>query len=177
VTVLGPVRRCTCAAIALASAGLLFHGSLSAALVTRGDEALGNGDVTTALRSYRKALTLDPGSTLAADRLAFQLTLVHHPAAAAAAIDVASSALRAHPRAGALFADRGFGELQLHAWRDASVDFARAAALGHDPRYAYLAARLALRFGDRPQARLALHQALRDDPAFAPATHLLHGLR
>lgn len=175
-TVLGLPRRCACAAVALMTAGLLFHGSLAEAVVTRGDDALRNGDVATAVRSYRKALALDPGSTLAADRLAFQLALLHHPDAAASAIAVASSALRAHPHTAALVADRGFGELVLHAWQPASVDFADAAALARDPRYAYLTARLALRSGDRARARRSLRQALRDDPAFAPAASLLRRL-
>lgn len=148
---LGPARRCACAAIALATAGVLFHGSLAAAVVTRGDDALRSGDVATALRSYRKALVLDPGSTLAADRLAFQLALAHRPAAAAAAVAVASTALVLHPQEAALLADRAFGELQLHAWRHASADFARAGALTRDPRYISLAARLAVRPGERPQ--------------------------
>ncbi len=152
-TALGPVRRCACALVALTVSALLFRGSLSAAVVTRGDDALRGGDVATAVRSYRKALALDPASALAADRLAFQLALVHRPAQAAAAVSVASAALARHPLEPALFADRGFGELQLHAWQNARADFARAGILAHDARYHYLAARLALRIGDRPGAR------------------------
>jgi tetratricopeptide (TPR) repeat protein len=175
--VLGPVRRCACAVTALAAAALLFHGSLAAAVVTRGDDALRNGDITTAVRSYRKALALDPRSALAADRLAFELALFHRPDAAAAAVAVASAVLRQHPDEAGLYADRGFGELQLHAWRDARADFARAGALASDARYDYLAARLALRLGDRAGAHMAAAQAVRADATFAPAAILLRSLR
>lgn len=176
-TALAPVRRASCAAISIAIAALLFHGPLAASVVTRGDDALRGGDLATALRSYRKALMLDPSSAIAADRLAFHLALVHSPVAAASAIAIASDALRLHPRDSSLLADRGFGELQLRAWRAARADFTRAGSLGNDARYDYLAARLALRLADLAGARSAAARAEHDDPAFVPARSLLASLR
>jgi len=136
---LGPARRVVCAALALVAAAILFRGPLATAVVTRGDEALRAGDGATALRSYRKALALDPGSTLAADRLAFELALVHRRSAAAEAITVATAALQRHPSDPALLTDRAFAELQLHDARAARADFARAGVLARDSRYTALA--------------------------------------
>lgn len=169
----GPLRRCACAALAIGIAALLFHGSLAAAVVTRGDDALRSGDVATALRSYRKALRLDSGSVVAADRLAFHLALTHEARAAAVAAAIASDALRAHPSEPSLLADRAFAELVLRDWPRARADFARAGTLARDARYDYLAARLALRLGDRRGARTAADAAVQADPSFAPARWLL----
>jgi tetratricopeptide (TPR) repeat protein len=138
-------RRFACAGLALGVAALLFRVPLAAAVVTRGDDALRNGDRATALRSYRKALILDPGSAVAADRLAFELALRHRRVDAIAAIDLAGSALRHHPDDPALLADRGFAELEVSLWSAARDDFRRLQALTGDPRYARLAARIARR--------------------------------
>jgi hypothetical protein len=51
----------------------------------------------------------------------------------------------------------------------AALDFARAGTIGHDTRYASFAARLARKTGDRDLAMHEAREALRDDPAFAPA--------
>ena len=137
-------RRFACAALALGTAALLFRGQLAAAVITRGDDALRNGDVATALRNYRKALVLDPASAVAADRLAFELALRHRRADAQAAVELAGRGLRQHPDDPALLADRGFAELELGRWREAGFDLRRAGALTQDPRYAHAAARIAL---------------------------------
>ena len=142
-------RPLLCAAVALGAGLLLLRAPLAEALVTRGDDALRNGDGATALRSYRKALTLDPDSIVAADRLAFQLALRHRPADAEAAIHVAAVALARHPGAVPLLADRAFAELQLKRWGAARADFTAAGSAGADPRFANLALRIALRHGLR----------------------------
>ena len=136
------MRRLRCAALALTAVTILFRGPLAAAVVTRGDEALRTGDAATAIRSYRKALAIDPGSAVAADRLAFQLALAHRPEPAAAAIAIATTALRHHPADPALLIDRAFGELQLRRREAARADFAHAGTLAGDARYRALAARL-----------------------------------
>lgn len=142
-------RRFVCAALSLGVAALLFRGPLAAAVVTRGDDALRNGDAATALRSYRKALAIDPGSAVAADRLAFELALHHRRADAEAAVALAGRALDRHPADAALLADRAFAELVLSRWAAARDDFRRAGALARDPRYADAAARIALRLRAR----------------------------
>lgn len=176
-TSLSRARRCTLAGAALSIACALFHGQLAAAVVTRGDDALRAGDSTTALRLYARAMQLDAGSAVAADRLAFYLALSHQRAGARAAIAVASRALTAGLDEPALYADRAFAELQLHAWRDAERDFARAGSLAHDPRYEHFAARMALQVADRGAARGYTRLALADDPSFAPARAMLRALR
>ena len=176
-TTLLPARRLTLAACALTLAFALFHGQLAAAVITRGDDALRAGDAASALRFYARATLLDPRSSVAADRLAFYLALNRRDAGAREAVAVVTRALRAGLEDPALLADRGFAELQLHAWRDAERDFARAGVLAHDARYEHFAARMALHRADRPAARGYARTALADDPAFAPARALLRALR
>lgn len=167
------VRRLAVAGTALAAAFGLFHGQLAAAVVTRGDDALRSGDLDTAIRFYDRASRLDPRSTVAADRLAFRLALQHDPANARAAVAIATRGLAASAGEPALFADRAFAELQLHAWREAERDFDRAGTLAHDARYEHFAGRMALRSGDRAAAKRYARRALADDPGFAPARALL----
>ena len=170
-------RRCALAGTALTLAFALFHAQLAAAVVTRGDDALRAGDSATALRLYARAMQLDATSSVAADRLAFYLALSHQRAGARQAIALASQALAAGPGDAALYADRAFAEVQLHAWRDAERDFARAGRLAHDPRYEHFAARMALHAADRGAARGYARLALADDPSFAPARAMLRALR
>jgi tetratricopeptide (TPR) repeat protein len=144
VTALPLRRRIVCSVVALGAATLVLRGPLAEAVVTRGDDAIRIGDVSTALRSYRKALTLDPDSIVAADRLSFQLALRHRPTDAEAAVRVATDALRRHPGTVALLADRGFAQLQLKHWTAARADFTSAGAMATDLRYTRLAARIAL---------------------------------
>jgi tetratricopeptide (TPR) repeat protein len=169
-------RRLTLAVGALATAFFLFHGQLATAVVTRGDDALRTGDVDTAIRLYFRATQLDAGSSVAADRLAFHLALLHDRSSAHVAVNIATRALRERPLEPALFADRAFAELQLRAWRGAERDFDRAGRLARDARYEHFAARMALRSGDRAAARRYARLALADDPAFAPARALLRSL-
>jgi tetratricopeptide (TPR) repeat protein len=168
-TVISLGRRASIAVVALVLAAGLFRGQLATALVTRGDDALRNGDRTASLRYYHRALAIDAHSSQAADRLAFALALRHSPGDAQAAIDVASTALARVPGDAALLADRGLAEQRLRHWRDAERDFGRAGIAGRDARYDHLAGRIALRLGDRDDARRFFSVALRHDPAFDPA--------
>jgi tetratricopeptide (TPR) repeat protein len=170
-------RRLAVSSIALAAAFALFHAQLAEAVVTRGDDALRSGDIAGATRLYARALHLDPASAIAADRLAFNLSMHHDRAHALEAIDVITQVLRRGAKDPALFADRAFAEMQLRSWRDAERDFALAGQLARDARYAHFAARMALHVKDR---RAALHHAqvaLADDAAFAPARALVRALR
>jgi tetratricopeptide (TPR) repeat protein len=176
-TPLSPTRRLGLAAAALAVAFVLFHGQLAAAVVTRGDDALRAGDAGTAIRLYERAAQLDPGSIVAADRLAFHLALRHDRPGAQRAIAVATRTLAVGHADPALFADRAFAELSLRRWRDAERDFARAGALAHDARFDHFAGRMALRSADRVAARRYALLALADDPGFTPARVLLRTLR
>jgi tetratricopeptide (TPR) repeat protein len=170
------VRRLLLAGLTLALAFVLFHGQLAAAVVTRGDDALRGGDLSTALRLYSRAVALDPHSPVAADRLAFHLALRHDRQNARAAVAVASRALSINASEPGLFVDRAFAEVQLRDWHASERDFDRAGALAHDPRYEHFAGRMALRSGDRLAAKRYARRALVDDPAFAPARAMLRSL-
>jgi tetratricopeptide (TPR) repeat protein len=176
VTPIPRARRLACAIVAIAAADVLFHAQLADALVTRGDDAFRNGDVAGALRAYDRATRIDPRSEIAADRLAFFLTLRHDRDSAARAVAIASVALAARPDDAALAADRGFAEMQLRRWNDAERDFAAAGLRGRDARYDHLAARMALRRGDRGAARAYAARAIAADPAFRPAYALLRSI-
>jgi tetratricopeptide (TPR) repeat protein len=169
-------RRAIVAGCALTAAFVLFHGQIATAVVTRADDALRSGDTDTAIRLYDRAAHLDPHSTVAADRLAFHLALRHDRANALASLAITSHALAAGAPEPALYADRAFAELQLHAWREAERDFDRAGRLAHDARYEHFAARMALRAGNAAAARRYARLALADDPGFAPARALLRTL-
>jgi tetratricopeptide (TPR) repeat protein len=175
VTVIPRARRLVCAALALASAALLFRGPLADALVTRGDDLLRAGDTAAALRVYARAVAVDPRASVAADRLAFFLALRHDRADALRAITVANAALQ-QTAAPELFADRAFAEMQLQRWRSAAHDFGTAGLLARDARYDHLAGRMALRTGDRVAARAYANQAVATDPGFAPARALQRAL-
>ena len=168
-------RRLLVSGAALGAAFALFHGQLAVAVVTSGDDALRRGDVESAVRLYGRAARLDPGSSVAADRLAFNLALRHDRTSARLAIAVATQALGSVPDP-ALLADRAFAEVQLRRWHDAQLDFSRAGLLAHDARFDHFAARMALRFGDHAAARRYALRALHDDPAFAPARALLRAV-
>ena len=170
-------RRLLVCAISLAASCALFHGQLAAAVVTRGDDALRAGDLEAATRLYERAIRLDPASGIAADRLAFNLSMRHDREHAMRAVAIVTDVLRRGNLDAALLADRAFAELQLHEWRLAEHDFARAGSIAHDARYEHFAARMALHAEDRRAAIAYAWRALAVDPAFTPARALIRALR
>ncbi len=170
-------RRCAIALVALLIAGYAFRGQLAGSLVSRGDDALRNGDPVASVRYYARALAVDAASVRAADRLAFALDLSRVPGAAATAVAVAGAALRYAPDDPTLLADRGLAEERLALWAAAERDLSRAGSVGRDARYDHLAARVALRNGRPEDARRLFRRALVADPAFAPARAALAHLR
>jgi tetratricopeptide (TPR) repeat protein len=166
---LSRARRFALAGSSLLVAAIVFRGPLSEALITRGDDQLRFGDRNTAIRYYERALRIAPGNGTAADRLAFTMALQHDRRSLEAALRVSTAALAYDPSNLALRADRGFAEMRLGQSHAAALDFATAGVLGHDARYASFAARLARKSGDRALAIHETEEALRDDPAFAPA--------
>ncbi|MDB5042142.1 MAG: hypothetical protein JWN27_2868 [Candidatus Eremiobacteraeota bacterium] len=174
-TTLGRGRRCVLAAVSLLFAAALFRAHVAAALVTRGDDLLRDGNVDGAVRSYARARWLDAGSAVAADRLAFYLVLRGRDGDAVRAYAVAGDALLFSPRDPQLLADRGFAAERLGRWRSAESSFAAAAAAARDPRYFHLAARMAERAHDAFAFRRDLRDALAFDPSYALARAALRG--
>ena len=172
-TLPAPLRRFVVASFAVACAAVLFRPNLASALVTRGDDVLRAGDVDGAVRYYGRAALLDASSAVAADRLAFFLLVRRHSGDAARAQAIADAALRLIPADPGLLADRAFAARRLGRRAAAERDFAAAAHAARDPRYAHLAARIALERGDRAGARAYLRSALTLDARYAPARVLL----
>jgi len=168
-TTLSRLRRFALAGSSLLVAAVVFRGPLAEALITRGDDQLRFGDRSEAIRYYERALGVAPRNETAADRLAFTMAMQHDRRSLERALRVSSAALVYDPSNLALLADRGFAEMRLGRSHAAAVDFAAAATLGHDTRYASFAARLARTSGDRALALRETREAVNDDPRFAPA--------
>lgn len=167
------IRRFALALTGAAAAAVLFRADVAAALVTRGDDVLRTGDARAAVCYYQRAAAIDRSSTVAADRLAFTLLMRRAHGDAQAAFAAADAALRVQPDDPALLADRAFAGLRLSRWRSAERDFAAAARVARDPRYAHLAARMAERAHDPRAMRAHLLAAVALDRAYAPARVLL----
>jgi len=173
---ISPLRRFAIATAGIACAAVLFRGNVASALVTRGDDQFRAGDASGAVRSYERAARFDPRSVTAADRLCFALLMRRAPGDAVAAYAASDRALRTAPGDATLLADRAQAALRLRRWRFAQRDFAAAASIARDPRYAHFAARMAARAGDRRAERAQLEAALVLDRSYAPARLLLERL-
>jgi len=170
---IGTARRFAIGLVSLACAAALFHANVASALVTRGDDQLRAGDVAGAVRAYARAARLDGASAVGADRLAFALLMRRHGGDAARAFEVADAALHVVPQDPKLLADRALAAVRLGRVRAAERDFALAAAVARDPRFAHFAARMAQRRHDRAAERAHLRTALAIDRNYAPARTLL----
>jgi tetratricopeptide (TPR) repeat protein len=162
-------RRLAIALTSLALSALFFHGQVATALVTRGDEFLQRGRIERASLYYSRALILDTGSSIAADRSAFAGILLRSPQALDAAEQAASLGLATHPDDADLLADRGLCYQLERRYAEAAHDFGRAAHLRGDARLYHFAGWDALRAGNPRAARTFWRAALAADASFTPA--------
>lgn len=162
-------RRLALALSAVVAAGFLFHGQLSSALVTRGDDLVQIGEPQHALHYYARALVLDRDSTLAAERYAFTGLMIKTQASLQSAVAVASEALRKAPDDEAIVTDRALCLNSLGKFREAMTDFVWLAKRTNDLRYYEFAAQAARRAGERDRARALFAAVLERRPDFVAA--------
>jgi tetratricopeptide (TPR) repeat protein len=162
-------RRLLILVTALLLCALLFHGTVAVALISRGDAFLQRGKPDSSLAYYSRALLFDGGSALAADRYAFASMLSRRSSDIDQGIAVATRALNTDDSSVALLTDRALLFQLKRDYRDAALDFARAAQTTADPRLFHFAGWAAFRAGDRQRAISLWRQALRSDRGFTPA--------
>lgn len=162
-------RRAGLAFLAIATAGLILRGQISAALIVRGDELLVRNSYTAARARYERAFWLDPQSETAVDRLTFVAMQQRTRSALSNGVAVASRYLREHPNSAAIRFDRGLCLLLLKAYRPASEDFKIAAGVTRSAQQFVFAGWAAKRSGHVREAvtlwRLALAIRHRYRPA------------
>lgn len=124
------MRRLGVCGFALAVSAVLFHASVAALFVTRGDEYVLRGMTDAALAHYRRALFADAGSIVAADRYASVALAAGRIDLAAEVERVLSGALAAHRRSAVLWEDRGVWAVHLRRYERALWAFKAAAAAG-----------------------------------------------
>lgn len=166
-------RRLLLAAIAIAASTMLFRAQIASALVSRGDEFLYRGQLTSARFYYARALWVDQSSAVAADRFAFFGMEQRTPKALAESIQATSRFLQLDGANVNVLLDRALCYQVLHQYDKATADFMRAAQVSRDPRYFTFAGWAALRSGRRAKARALWVAALRSNPLFLPARRAL----
>lgn len=162
-------RRFIVAIASVAASAWLFRGQVSSALVTRGDDFVQMGRPQQALAYYHRALVLDRGSTLAAERYAFTGLLIKSRSSLESAVAIASEALREEPGNEAILTDRALCLNSLGRFHDAMRDFEQLARKTDDARYYEFAAQAARRAGERRRARALFIAVLERRPGFPAA--------
>ncbi len=166
-------RRLLLVAISVAVSAVLFRAQIASALISRGDEFLYRSQVTRARSYYARALWVDSGSAVAADRFAFFGMEQRTPKALAESIAVSSRFLQVDGQYVNVLLDRALCYQILHEYDKAAKDFTRAAKVSGDPRYFTFAGWAALRSGQRSRARALWIAALRRNSRFMPARRAL----
>lgn len=162
-------RRFAVAFLALLCAAAIFKGQIASALVIRGDDYLYRGDRAHALERYRRAMSLAPAFSVAADRFVFVMMQQHTRDSLNQAIAVATGYLHAHPHDSDLLTDRALCYLHLRRYAFAQRDFERAAHEAHAPSDYVFAGWAAQRAGHARIARALWRRALLVRPGYRPA--------
>jgi hypothetical protein len=114
-------------------AGILLRPQIAFAVIGRGDDALRAGDLRAAVRYYNRALSFDPDSEVAIDRLAIAGILGHDAGTEKAASQRVASALRRRYNETLMF-DEALLNLTLHNLWGARKAFLTIASHDRDPR-------------------------------------------
>jgi tetratricopeptide (TPR) repeat protein len=170
-------RRLILCVLSLGLATVLFHAQLASGVVSRGDEFLRAGEPARALVFYRRALGLDPASSVAAERYAFVALMRKRHAELEAAVEIASRALARDPSDEALLVDRALCLNALRSYSAAAHDFERLATRTGNPGYYEFAAQAAKRSGERARAAHLFATVVALDARFTAARRELARLR
>lgn len=160
------LRRLAIVVIALSVSALLLRGSISSALVTRGDDLEASRNAPRAMQKYGLALWIDGSNVVAIDRFAFDAIRSHNKGALAAAIRAIDSS---SAPSDALMSDRALCFHLLGRYRLAADGFERVGRDAHDARALLFAALDLIRVHQRSRARALLVQAVAYEPGFVPA--------
>ncbi len=166
-------RRLAIAGVSCALAGLLFHGQIAIALITRGDDFLTRGDISSARYYYFRAMRFDHNLGPAVDRFVFFSIEQRTPKRLREAIIVASAFLSDHPHDAALLADRALCYQLIKRYNLAAADFAAAASASRSAKYYTFAGWATYRLGERERARHFWKTALSIDGQYSPAVGAL----
>jgi hypothetical protein len=126
-------RAFTAALIGIVVAGILLRPQIALAVIGRGDDALRAGDLRAAVRYYNRALSFDPDSEVAIDRLAIAGILSHDVGTEKVASQRVALALRRRYNE-MLTLDEALLNLKLHNLWGAREAFLRVASHHRDPR-------------------------------------------
>jgi tetratricopeptide (TPR) repeat protein len=158
------VRRCSIALFALAISTILLRNQIALALVYRGDDAMSRADVGGAAGYYRRALFLDPASSIAADRVSFASFLADDPSAMRAALSHLDEVIVSDPTDLDLRRDRALLEMRLKKFGAALEDFAVIGGRERDARALAFAGILGSRSRECGAAHRLFVRALELDP-------------
>lgn len=169
------LRRIALVSIAIGSAAVVSHTSISTMLVERGDvEMLAGSPRASAL--YRRALWFDERNIVAADRLVFAAVLSHRRPQLLDGMRIADRFLSRDPANATLMMDRALCEQLLHRYGAAASDFAAVGASMHDARALLFAADDNARLKKKAPAFSELALALHFDGRFIPARYAMRRL-
>jgi hypothetical protein len=161
------MRRFTVVGAALVISAICLHGSISSALLTRGDALLYMHDPRSQVM-YRRAFDWDTRNIDAADRFVFGALLSHRRSAIDDGISLATRVLTADPSATSLRMDRALCLQVSRRYADAERDFEIVGRTSKNVQALAFAASDA-RLKDDLQRELALLElAARIDPGFVP---------
>jgi tetratricopeptide (TPR) repeat protein len=170
-------RRLAVCIVSLAIAAVAFRAQVAGGLVSRGDDFLQSGNPRRAQSFYDRALRIDAGSVVAAERFSFVALMLRDRNSLQRGVAVASRAFATDPSNEALLVDRALCWNALRSYREAARDFEALAVRTSDARYFEFAAQTEKRAGNTARAARLFATVLALVPRFVPARRELALLR